>query len=60
MPSGGAALYISNMNDCASAETLNHFCRIDMARAIADAISEEYAMLELSDIMEWKRTRSRR
>jgi hypothetical protein len=31
-----------------------------LARAIAYDVADEYAFLELADIMEWKRTRVRR
>lgn len=31
-----------------------------IARAVAEEVVSEYSMLELSDIMEWKRTRVRR
>ena len=53
------AVYIANMTNREAAEVIRVH-RDDLGRAVSDAIIEEYAMVELADIMEWKRTRVRR
>ncbi len=55
----GIIAYASEMSDRGIAETIRDR-RSDLARAVADAVVEQYSMLELYDIMEWKRTRTRR
>lgn len=50
---------IATMSDRAAAESIrvnmDHVCA-----AIAFEIADEYSFIQLSDIMEWKRTRVRR
>jgi len=53
------AMHVAEMTDRVVAETIRGSMN-SIASAVCWHINEEYCFIELADIMEWKRTRSRR
>ncbi len=53
------SLMIASMADRPSADTIRQH-RESLANEISFHITEHYRFLELADIMEWKKTRTRR